>query len=150
MRTPSQNVTFNGESVGDDEIEPPGHTIATRLRERLQRDGFAAALEDNWRDCGWSIDVTCKGIAIQVAITRTTASGQWVAQVAALNEPGFVSRLLGRRFVSRESDVLAVARSLHNWLLDAGYQGVLWALDEFPSPGKASPEPVNSGIPAAS
>ncbi len=58
MRTPSQNVTFNGASIGDDEFEPPGHTIATRLRERLQRDGFATAEEDNWRDCGWSIDRT--------------------------------------------------------------------------------------------
>jgi hypothetical protein len=150
MPTPSQNVTFCGESVGDDEFEPPGHAIATRLRERLQRDGFDAAEEDNWRDCGWSIEVTCQGFTIEIAITRTAVSGPWVAQVAALNEPGFILRMLGRPFVSRDAEVLAVARSFHKWLLDAGYTDVLWSLNEFPEPGKASQEPVASGVTAAS
>ena len=143
-RTPTQNVKFDGVSAGDDEFEPPGHGIASVLREHLRQDCFGAAEEDNWRDCGWSIDVPVGEVAIQVAVAKTAESNRWIAQISVLNEPGLLSRFFGRAFVPRTSEVLAVARSIHKCLVDRGYHDILWCLDGFPEKGKGEGVPIDT------
>jgi hypothetical protein len=115
-----------------------------RLREQLSNDGFAADEEDNLRDCVWSIEIALPGVSIQIALAQAGEADRWLLQVAPLNESGFLSRLLDRRFVSREAEVLSVSRSVHRWLLDADYTSVLWRIDGFPEEGNGSAEPAAS------
>lgn len=149
-RTPSQNVAFTGASHGDDRFEPAGRGIAVGMRDGLRSAGFAASDEDNWRDSGWSIDVTFPAFVIEVALAQTSEDQHWMAQVAPLKEPGAIAQLFGRAFISRETEVLAVSRALHRWLLGSGYQDVWWRIDGFPEPDHRSREPVGSGETAAS
>jgi hypothetical protein len=149
-RTPSQNVAFVGPWVGDDRFEPSGRSIAVGMRKALLSEGFAAGEEDNWRDSGWSIDVTFPTFVIEVALAQASEVNRWMAQIAPLKEPGALAQLSGKTFVSRETEVLAVSRALHRWLLVAGYQDVWWRIDGFPDSDQSTPEPVGSGETAAS
>jgi hypothetical protein len=38
---------------------------------------------------------------------------------------------------------------MHNWLVEAGCEGVLWRIDGFPEPANGHPEPVAIGEDAA-
>ncbi|MCI0358013.1 MAG: hypothetical protein L0211_05995, partial [Planctomycetaceae bacterium] len=124
-RTPSQNVHFRGPSPGDDEFEPPGRAIAKRLLAHLRAEDFTAADEDNWRDCGWSIDVTIGDCILQLALTKVDEPDKWFAQVAPRGEPGWLVQLLGRKFVERTGEVLAVSRAIHECLRREGYGELL-------------------------
>lgn len=140
-RTPSQNVLFHGISSNDDPYEPPGRTIAKAILRHLRDDGFTAADEDNWRDCGWSIEIEIEQVNLQLALAEAQAD-QWLAQIVPLNEPGMLARWFGRRFVDRSEEVLAVARSVDRWLRESGCSEVLWQLDGFPTPATSMPVPV--------
>lgn len=144
-RTPSQNVIFRGASSGDEPQDPPGLGITVRVRDHLRANGLSVKDEDNWRDSGWSLDVQFPRAIIQVTLARTGDAGQWIARVAALNEPGVVARLLGRPCVSREAEVLAVSRQIHRWLLAEGFAGTLWCVDGFPDAGTGRSEPTPGG-----
>lgn len=148
--TPSQNVTFTEASVTDGHFEPPGRDIAVRMRDYLRREGFAASNEENWRDCGWSVGLTFPEVTIQIALARSGDANRWIAQVAPLKEPGLLAQLFGRPFMSHESEVLTVSRTIHRWLLESGSGAVLWCVDGFPEPGNGVPEPMPSGRAAAS
>ena len=141
-RTASQNVSFNGDSPGDDPYEPPGRGITKLLLRSLRTEGFEAADEDNWRDSGWSIDLSVSGATLQLACARTGEQAKWIIQIAVLNEPGFFGRLIGKRFVDRSTEVLAVSRAVHNCLRQAGYTDILWRKDGFPDPANSTPEPI--------
>jgi hypothetical protein len=142
-RTSSQNVLFHGASPGDDRFEPPGRTIAKKLLEHLRAENFVAADEDNWRDGGWSIDVSVKDCVLQVAIAQAGETDTWIAQVAPLSEPGMIAQLFGRKFVDRTSEVLAVSRAIDGGLRQAGHTGILWCLDGFPDEASGTPEPID-------
>jgi hypothetical protein len=142
-RTPSQNVLFCGTSPGDDQFEPPGRGIAKKLLEHLRAEKFVAVEEDNWRDGGWSIDVTVKDGALQVAIAQAGETDTWIAKVAPLSEPGMIAQLFGRKFVDRTSEVLAVSRAIDGGLRRAGYTGILWCIDGFPNEINSTPEPID-------
>jgi hypothetical protein len=80
---------------------------------------------------------------------RIIGDNHWIARVAPLKEPGLLSRLFGAKFVSREREVLSISRCMHNWLVEAGCEGVLWRIDGFPEPANGHPEPVAIGEDAA-
>jgi len=142
-RTLSQNVVFHGDSHDSDPCEPPGHNITQRLRNHLQSNGYAVAVEEIWRDSGWSVEIQLMGIVLQVAIVRTGDPGDWFAQIAPTKSPGFFASLFRSRSINNHTpEVLDVARSVHQWLLQAGYDHVLWRVDGFPKPGNATPEPT--------
>jgi len=144
-RTPSQNVVFTGPCVGDDRFDPAGRGIAVGMRDYMRLQGFDVQEEDNWRDCGWSIDVIFPSFVIEVSLTRTTDDNHWIAQITCMKEPGVLSRLFGAKFVSREAEVLSVSRCVHRWLVQSKYEGVLWRIDEFPEPGNGQLEPSQRG-----
>jgi hypothetical protein len=147
-RTPSQNVAFCGESHGDDSFEPPGPSIARALLTHLRHEEFTASEEDNWRDCGWSIDVTFPDVVLQLAIARIKPDC-WIGQVAPLNEPGVFRRLLGQKFVDHSARVLSVARAVHHWLEQSGFNEVWWRIDGFPDAAHGSREPISQGAESA-
>ena len=141
-RTPSQNVIFRGESTADDQFEPRGRGIAKKLLCQIRADGFDAADEDNWRDCGWSIDVSASGTVLQLALAETDETGRWIADVAPLCEPGIIAQLFGRKFVDRSEDVLSLSLSVSRFLRQSGFSDILWCVDGFPDIGNGTPEPI--------
>lgn len=141
MRTPSQNVLFCGTSPSDDPYEPPGRTIAKAILRQLREDGFSAADEDNWRDCGWSIEIEIEQFKLQFALAEAQVD-QWLAQIVAINEPGILAQWFGRKFVDRSKEVLAVARSVDRCLRHSGCTQILWQLDGFPTRATSTPSPV--------
>jgi hypothetical protein len=142
-RTPSQNVHFCGPSPGDDEFEPPGRAIARRILAHLRARDFTASDEDNWRDCSWSSDVTVGDCILQLAITKVDEPDKWFAQIAPRSEPGWFVQLFGRKFIERTSEVLAVARTIHEGLRREGYTELLWCIDGFPDQDSGTPEPID-------
>jgi hypothetical protein len=146
-RTPSQNVAFHGGFPNDDPFEPPGRSAAKVILRQLRADGFTAADEDNWRDCGWSIDVELQPAKLQVAISKSNGVNQWFAQIAAISEPGIVATVLGRRFTDCSDDVLSVAQSIDYALRHGGFSGIRWRLDGFPFPEVSTPGPASGTAP---
>jgi hypothetical protein len=142
-------VVHSRPSVGDDYFDPPGRGIAVAMRDPWRREGFTAQEEDNLRDCGRSIAVAFPTFVIEIALARAAGDNHWIARVAPLKEPGLLSRLFGAKFVSREREVLSISRCMHNWLVEAGCEGVLWRIDGFPEPANGHPEPVAIGEDAA-
>jgi hypothetical protein len=146
--TPSQNVLFVAESVGDDEHEPPGLSIAKVLESGLRERNFSPSPPDNWRDCGWSMDLSVGEATLQIAIAATTEPRLWMLQVASTaTEPGIIGRLLGKRTVDRSADVYAVASAIHDVLQVSGYSNIRWCLDGYPDEGESTPEPPPPGSP---
>lgn len=141
MRTPSQNILFCGTSPNDDPYEPPGRTIAKAILRHLREDGFSAADEDNWRDCGWSIEIETEQVKLQFTLAKAQAD-QWLAQIVVINEPGLLAQWFGRKSVDRSEEVLAVARSIDRWLRQSGCTEIFWQVDGFPKPATSTPSPV--------
>lgn len=109
-------------------------------------EGYAAADEDIWRDAGWSIDVELPEVTFQIAIGRTGEPGQWIAQVAALREPGVIAQLFGRPFVDRSDEILSVAWAIDRALREANYTDILWRIDGFPDRENSTPLPMTPSI----
>jgi len=141
-RTSSQNVLFVGESSGDDEHEPPGASIACRIERDLRAQGYSPSPIDNWRDCGWSIDLTVGEAALQITLASTTQEKLWMVQVTCLNDPGLVARFFGKRFVDRSGEVFQLASAIHDVLQSSGCRDIRWCLDGYPDDGESMPEPV--------
>jgi len=141
-RTSSQNVLFVGESSGDDDYEPPGASIARRIEHDLRTRGYTPSPIDNWRDCGWSIDLTVGEAALQIALSSTTQAKLWMLQIACLNDPGLVARLFGKRFIDRSGEVFDVASAIHDILQSSGHTDIRWCLDGYPGDMPSMPEPI--------
>jgi len=141
-RTASQNVLFRGESPGDNEYEPAGASIARRIEHGLQQKGFTPSAIENWRDCGWSIDILAGEAELQVAVACTAEPGLWLLQVACINDAGMLARLFGKSFIDRSAEVLAVASAVHEILRTGGFTGIRWRVDGYPDDAKSTPEPI--------
>lgn len=140
--TPSQNVLFVGESPGDEEYDPPGAFIARQVAEGLRSNGFSPSPIDNWRDCGWSMDLEFGDAELQIALTATAEPKGWMLQIACMNDPGFIGRLLGKRFVDRSSEIFETALAVHDSLVSSGFTHIRWCLDGYPDDAESTPQPV--------
>lgn len=137
-----QNVLFVGESPGSDPLDhPPGEGIAKQVESSLREQGFDPGPIDNWRDCGWSMALTLRDAVLQIALAPATEPKLWIAQVACINQPGFLSRLFGAKVSDRSGELFDVAMALHRALVGAGYLDIRWRIDGFPDGGNSSPEP---------
>jgi hypothetical protein len=134
MRTPSQNVTFAG-SGGSDSEHPPGFGIAETLARELSKRGFEVVLIDNWRDCGWSIDLKVTGEQLQIALASAANQGKWILQIACM-----------RKWFrpDRSEQVYAVAVAVQEILEMGGFTEQLWVIEGFPDKSNASVRPVRS------
>lgn len=140
----SQNVLFVGESNGDDPLGPPGMGIARHIADELRRRGFNPDPTENWRDCGWSINLAIGDAALQVALTQMTESNLWMLQVACVNQPGVLARLFGAKRSDRSLELFDIASAIHRILMEAGCRKIRWRIDGYPDDGNSSPEPRRS------
>lgn len=137
----SQNVLFLGDSPGDDPYEPPGAGLTNQIAEALRQDGYAVGEIDNWRDCGWSIDLQVGQAALQIALGSTLRPREWILQVACINQPGLLRRLFGAKRFDCSQELVDVASAVHRALIAAGCSELRWRIDGFPSERHFSPEP---------
>lgn len=141
--TASQTVLFVGASPPDDEYEdPPGVGIARLIERSLRERGYSPDEIDNWRDCGWSVQLAIGDGRFEIALAATTEPDLWMLQIASTNEPGLVARLFGKRATDRSGDVYEVAVAVHEALRSHGYIDLRWRLDGYPDDGESTPEPA--------
>jgi hypothetical protein len=138
----SQNVLFVGESTGDDPHEhPPGAGIAQRIANSLGEQGFLPGSIDNWRDCGWSIELLLGQAVLEIGLAATAEPKLWMLQVACLNHPGFLARIFGAKKLDCSKELFEVASAIHRALVSAGYAEIRWRVDGYPDDGDNSREP---------
>lgn len=132
MRTPSQNASFRGRVQEDPDAHPLGLPIAELIHAKLKDDGHCPTEIDNWRDCGWSIAVDVEGAQIEVVLSGTNDEEIWMLQVSCANDAGVLARLLGKKFIDRSNEVVAISRLVHSALLSHGFTDQHWRIDGFP------------------
>jgi hypothetical protein len=125
------HAQFRGALAVDVQIEdPPGASLARALESALRARFDSVKPFDNWRDCGWVIEVQVNQKAFEVYFTRFSAEGdEWLLAAAPLGSPGFIGRLLGRKPIECASELRAIASEVHK-LLSAtqGVSQVRWFL----------------------
>jgi hypothetical protein len=137
----SQNVVFEGESIGDDPHHSPGEGIICLIAEFLNEKGYSPTAIDNWRDCGWSIELEIDTTELQISVARTSLPNSWIAQVACLDQPGPLRRLFGAKLRDCNSELFEIALAVHRALSEAGLTKIRWCIDGYPDGSNSSPEP---------
>lgn len=73
----SQNAAFRGRVPGDG--DPPGESIARKLRAELAGRGWELGEIDNWRDSGWLLPCRRAGQELELVIAGGGASAdEWL------------------------------------------------------------------------
>jgi hypothetical protein len=138
----SQNALFVVESSGDYLFDhPPGAGIAQTLANGLRGQGFRPGSIDNWRDCGWSIDVSLGHADLQISLAPTVEPKLWMLQVSCFNQPGFLACFLGAKRLDCTMELFKLASAIHQASASAGYGEIRWCVDGYPDDGNNSPEP---------
>lgn len=98
------------------ESHPPGEVLAIKLEGSL-RDQFAeVGAHENWRDCGWSVDVECDQLRLHVYFAPYSSKSTWLLAVAPLNQPGLLARAFGPRPSLAASALQRVSATVHTVL----------------------------------
>lgn len=139
--TPSQNVLFVGDSVDDDEHEPPGHRLASRIESGLREAGVSVSEADNWRDCGWFMQVAVGDAQLELALASTSEPRHWMLQIACVNDPGILARAFGKRFIDRTEEVFQVACAVHEYLARLDCSNIRWRVDGHPDDDASTTAP---------
>jgi hypothetical protein len=140
----SQNVLFVADlGFINQSAHPPGKTLAIHLADRFRKDGFATCDVENWRDCGWSIEVTAGDAHLQIALSPVEEPlGR--AQVTCASRRGILARLFGAKAVDRSAELYDLACAVHGSLVDAACREIRWAIDAYPDEGESSSKPKRS------
>ena len=111
------------------EPHPPGAALAKRLEDGLREHLADVGAPENWRDCGWSIDVQCAGLRLQVYFAPYSKEGSWLLAVAPLDQPGALARLFGRKAAPSAAALQQVCMLVHNILAGVPQvQNIQWML----------------------
>jgi len=142
----SQNALFRGEVPEDEEFEHPlGAWLARFLEASLKEAGWQTSEFENWRDSGWSIACSREKTRLTMVLS-TSDEMEWFLQVAPSDSPGLARGLLGAKTSAQPSDVLALARAVHDILKrSARFSGFMWRWNAPPSEKESTPEPVEKG-----
>lgn len=108
---------------------PPGEALAVKLEDGLREHFSAVAARENWRDCGWSIEVQCDDLRMQVYFAPYSSESDWLLAVAPSNQPGLLARMLGRKALPTASALQQVSAIVHAVLANVPQvQKVNWML----------------------
>ena len=140
--TPSQNVVFAAEAAQERSCCPAGEAIARRIESGLRDRGYSVSPIDNWRGCGWSMDLGICEAKLQIALASTTEPKSLMLQVGCVNDPSLIARCLGKRFIDRSDEVFEIARAIQDILESAGFTKIRWRLDGYPDDERATPKPT--------
>jgi hypothetical protein len=138
----SQNVLFLTESRADDPGDPPGNELLGRLVHGLKSGGYQSAPLENWRDCGSSVTIGKYDRAVQIVLSSTNGPNEWIMQIAASQEPGWIARLFGAKRLDLSEDIHRISIAVHRVLAGMGCSQFRWQADGYPDAGRSSAEPV--------
>ena len=142
------HAQFKGALAVDAEFEhPPGATLARALEWALRARFVSVQPFNNWRDCGWAVNVHVNQKAFEVYFAKFTPEApEWLLAAAPLGSPGFIGRLLGRKPIECMSELRAITSEVHKLLLATqGLSEVRWFLGGPPEavPKVARPEELS-------
>jgi hypothetical protein len=112
------HATFKALAPDLGQSHPPGALLARRLEEGLRSCFAEVGSRDNWRDCGWSIDVRSGGVSVQVYFAPFSPEDHWLLAAAPIGAPGFFARMLGRKPMPCASELLAVSSAVHGIMVN--------------------------------
>lgn len=97
---------------------PAGASFARELRSGLRARSFAVDEFDSWRDCGWVVYVTVGDKRFEVYFAEYGEENQsgWLLAVAALNQPGALARLFGRKVPAVADELRSICSAIHEIL----------------------------------
>lgn len=142
MRNVSQNVLFYGKDADEYDEHPFGFGIAQMCHEALTDEGYELTAIDSWRGCGWSFFINDKLASLKLVVAATETD-LWMLQIGSANDPGWISRLLGRKTVDHADTIFKIAFSVHELLLEYGFTKIQWTHDDYPSLSNSTDEPVH-------
>jgi hypothetical protein len=125
------HAQFKGTLARDAEFDqPPGATLARALESALRARFVSVQPFDNWRDCGWVVDVQINQKSFEVYFAKfNPEANEWLLAVAPLGSPSVIGRLLGRKRIDCTSELQAIASEVHTLLLATqGLSDVRWFL----------------------
>ena len=139
----SQNLVFIRPICPDDLSEdPPGYSIAERLKNGLSERDWNVSDIDIWRDCGWNIVCADVDARMALVIAATSRSSEWYLQIAPEKAPGILGRLLGKTTSADGHDLLHLARDVHEILCEDGSTGFRWRWNGPPEERNSTAEPT--------
>src|SRR5262245_36556071 len=125
----SQNAAFVYQTRKDDPFETPGRELAAAFVAALNSRTLPASDPENWRNCGWSIDVAVGPARVVIAVAQLLEPQQWMLQVWMENQPGFVGRLFGRKPIDASAPLTDIAIIVHEELGKLGSSSIRWRVD---------------------
>ena len=124
---------------------PPGAALARALESGLRERSFNVSQFDNWRDCGWVLNIAVDGKPFELYFTAygNASEPSWLLAAAPLNQPGALARLFGRKAPDVIPELRALSVAVHE-LLSAhpSVSDLRWFLGGPPDkvPSHASPQ----------
>ena len=64
-------------------------------------------------------------------------------QIASVNDPGWLARLFGRKFIDHSDSIFKIAISVHEILQEFGFTNIQWTHDDYPNANNSTEEPVH-------
>jgi hypothetical protein len=124
---------------------PAGAAFARELERELKARTFSVSEFDNWRDCGWVVNVTIGGKPFEVYFAEYECSDRtgWLLAVAPLDQPGALARLFGRKSQNVVSELQSLTWAIHKILsTHPSVSNIRWFLGGPPEkvPSYASPQ----------
>ncbi len=116
-----------------------------RLCDGLVAAGWTVGDVDIWRDSGWFAPCQ-RGAGKLEVVLANIEKREWMLQIAAEQNPGWLGRLVGQVRSATPTEVFDLAVAVHSALTAAGHLvDPHWRWDDFPDEknSTAQPQPAN-------
>lgn len=138
----SQNLRFVPHAAPADEFDHPG---GDGLMRQLCRDlalvGWTVGEINDWRDCGFSAVCQRGSEKLNLVMTKVT-DGDWMIQIHAGSDPGWLGRWLGKVPSATPTGILELSAAVHRALADRDFlRRPRWRWDGFPEDDNSTGEP---------
>ncbi|MEM7358944.1 MAG: hypothetical protein AAF431_07600 [Pseudomonadota bacterium] len=133
----SQNAVFTGPCESNDDFDhPAGYSLADSLRLFLREDDWNGDSPDNWRDVGWSLNLSKDGAELEIVISEIEHQ-KWIMQIYPSKVPklSLFSKILGKKQVelpsATPSDCFNASLQVSKFLQNSNYSDTVWCWDGF-------------------
>jgi hypothetical protein len=122
---PNYHVSFNAAfPSGTTHSHPPGYPIAQYFFGALQHADFTGVEIENWRDCGWQVNVTINASEVYLFFAPFLKISPQSWLLCCTGDDGILNRAFGR---SSAEERFQLARVIHNALFsDSRFSEIRW------------------------